>query len=166
MNGQHCSELPVRDGAGHVTGDHRPGAPEHAPWPVPSDRADELELWPFPSSVGCARAHVSALAREWGLSHLVDDLAIITSELMTNAVEAATETIDTYPVLLRLFLVRGWLIVETWDYSKDVPEVRHPDVDEESGRGLLIVAALADSCGYDVTPDGRKSVWAKIRALG
>jgi hypothetical protein len=26
----------------------------------------------------------------------------------------------------------------------------------------MIVEALSDDCGYDVTVDGRKAVWAKI----
>ena len=37
-----------------------------------------------------------------------------------------------------------------------------PTDDAESGRGLLIVGALADRWGIDVGPAPRKTVWAEV----
>ncbi|MFE9420463.1 hypothetical protein ACFYMX_33335 [Streptomyces griseofuscus] len=47
-----------------------------------------------------------------------------------------------------------------------LPEAQHPCAEEESGRGLLIVEALADRWGVssDVVP--RKTVWAEITVPG
>jgi hypothetical protein len=38
---------------------------------------------------------------------------------------------------------------------------REASDDEEYGRGLAIVAALADKLGHDVRPDGQ-TVWAEV----
>ena len=166
MSGHGCSELSTDCDTGEVAG-LLPGGctPEETPSPVSLriDRGDELELWPFPSAVPCARSHAVAVLSEWGLNGLVDDAALVVSELITNAVAAAASMADTAPVLLRLFVIRGWLVIESWDACPILPEPRIPDVEEDSGRGLLIVAALSDACGTDVSADQRKVVWARIK---
>lgn len=161
-----CPTRLSHGGAGVVTGsESEGGGPEQAPVPAPRhiDRGDELELWPFPSAVPCARSHAAAVLTEWGLAALVDDATLIVSELITNAVAAASSMVDTAPVLLRLFVVRGWLVVEAWDSHPSFPEPRLPDADEDSGRGLLIVSALSEACGTDLSADQRKVVWARVK---
>lgn len=167
MSRQPCSGLSTGGGTGAVQGSssREGGVPELAPVPVPPHRdlADELELWPFPSAVPCARSHATAVLTEWGLNGLVDDGALIVSELITNAVAAASAMADTFPVLLRLFLINGHLLIEAWDANPTLPEPRVPDADDESGRGLFIVSVLSEACGTDMSADGRKVVWARIR---
>jgi len=149
---------------GSVTRADEGHAPEATPLPAShSDRGDELELWPFPSAVPCARPHAAAVLAEWGLTRWIDDAALVVSELVTNAVAAAEAMVDTEPILLRLFVIRGRLVVEAWDANPAFPEPRTPDEDEDSGRGLIIVQALSEACGVDVSADGRKVVWARLR---
>jgi anti-sigma regulatory factor (Ser/Thr protein kinase) len=136
-------------------------SPERSPWPAPL-HFDELELWPLPTAVGSARRHAGAILREWGLALVVDDAALVISELVTNAVVAATKTTEVQPIKLRLFGFDDWLVIEVWDASPEVPEPQSANADATSGRGLMIVEALSERYGYDVTPDGRKAVWAHL----
>ncbi|WP_405976894.1 ATP-binding protein [Streptomyces sp. NBC_00988] len=55
------------------------------------------------------------------------------------------------------------LRIEVTDTRGDCPpRTQHPTQDEESGRGLLIVEALADRWGWDPGPRPRKTVWAEL----
>ncbi|EFL33509.1 regulatory protein [Streptomyces viridochromogenes DSM 40736] len=44
----------------------------------------------------------------------------------------------------------------------DLPRHRPPTPDAESGRGLLLVEALADRWGVELGPVPRKTVWAEL----
>lgn len=46
--------------------------------------------------------------------------------------------------------------------GEQLPVVSTPDQYAESGRGLLIVEALADRWGIDVGPVPRKTIWAEL----
>ena len=50
------------------------------------------------------------------------------------------------------------LEVSVCDDSPMLPVLRHPDVDDLSGRGLPILAALSERWGYEIS-GGRKRVW-------
>ena len=50
-----------------------------------------LELGALPTAVPCARLHARHLLWEWGLSALVEDTELLTSELITNAVKATAD---------------------------------------------------------------------------
>jgi hypothetical protein len=116
----------------------------------------------FPwSSVGPAdaRRFVTNTLTAWGCAGLVDDAAVITTELATNAVLHArtgfTVTIAWRPDgAIRLF-VR--------DASLLPPRLRHPSALDGSGRGLGLVAGIAVGWGTDVVADG-KVVWAQLRS--
>jgi anti-sigma regulatory factor (Ser/Thr protein kinase) len=89
-----------------------------------------------------------------GLADLADTAALLTSELVTNAVLHARR-----PPSLGVAVSDGQLVVDVGD-----PDPRHPQLDwagayGEHGRGLAIVDALADDWGVRQTPDGGKSVW-------
>jgi hypothetical protein len=43
-----------------------------------------------------------------------------------------------------------------------LPRHRHPSPDAESGRGLLLVEALANRWGTELGPVPRKTVWAEL----
>lgn len=64
-------------------------------------------------------------------------------------------------VELRLRLTRDRLVVETEDGTRDLPRRRRARADEESGRGLQLVACLADRWGARRSDDG-KVVWAEL----
>jgi hypothetical protein len=55
------------------------------PWPLQT----RLPLAALPTAPGCARGHVRTVAHEWGLRHLADTAELLTSELVTNAVQAS-----------------------------------------------------------------------------
>jgi hypothetical protein len=58
-------------------------------------RTSTLELAPLPGAASCARLHAVSVLHEWGMRALVDDAAMIVSELITNA--GAPRGALTYP---------------------------------------------------------------------
>jgi anti-sigma regulatory factor (Ser/Thr protein kinase) len=54
------------------------------------------------------------------------------------------------------------VIVGVWDQSPRHPYLAPVDVDRESGRGLQIVAALADEWGTTANGPSAKTVWARL----
>lgn len=115
-----------------------------------------LELPGSSSSVAEARRVLISSLEAWGLAgneQLMDDAALIVSELTTNAVRFGSEAVE-----LSLELRDDVLEISVSDNSPMLPVVRHPDADDLSGRGLPILAALSESWGYEISGD-RKRVW-------
>lgn len=61
-------------------------------------------------------------------------------------------------IAIDLHCSSGEITVEITDDKTHVPQRRLPDADEESGRGLMLVEALADAWGTRPTDTG-KTVW-------
>jgi anti-sigma regulatory factor (Ser/Thr protein kinase) len=120
-----------------------------------------LEFAPLPTAVPCARLHAVHVLHEWGLRDLADDAEMIVSELITNAIEASVLVPERPPVSLRLVLTERSLVIQVWDHSPLDLEPREADADDECGRGLTVVAALADRWGWERTGRHRKVVWAE-----
>ncbi|TDC05157.1 ATP-binding protein [Streptomyces sp. 8K308] len=100
-------------------------------------------LWQFPAhpaSVGRARRAVAQALPRGLRPCLTDDLGLLTSELVTNAIRHGTSQQDER-VELVLWPADGhyWLAVS--DPGTAAPA--HPGADGETGRGLLIVDRLA-----------------------
>jgi len=121
-----------------------------------------LELGALDTSAGCARGHARNVLREAGFAgELADDAELVVTELVTNAVQASRRTPGVPPVLLRLLTGAGVLVVEVWDMSPE--EVIGPSDERpggESGRGLMIVAALSTHWGSRRESPDRKVVYA------
>jgi anti-sigma regulatory factor (Ser/Thr protein kinase) len=108
---------------------------------------------------------------EWGLVGLAEAAELIVSELVTNAVRASTAP-DGRPrydatgmpvVVLRLASDRFKLLVEVWDVIPGAPAAAHPGPDDESGRGLMLVAAQCDRWSWQRVPGWPgKVVWAEL----
>ena len=81
---------------------------------------------------------------------------LLVSELVANAVTHA-ET----GVTLQLDLSPERLRVEVRDEADGEPRARRPRHDDPTGRGLMIVEALADRWGVEPTPPG-KTVWFEL----
>jgi len=96
----------------------------------------------------------AAKLRHWRQPTLVDDFQLLISELVTNALRYGEGEIT-----IRLVLATKALVIEVTDGSADFPRMRRPSLDDENGRGLLIVAAVATDWGY--SPDGT-STWCTI----
>jgi anti-sigma regulatory factor (Ser/Thr protein kinase) len=113
-------------------------------------------------SASQARLLVSAALNTWQLSHLIDDGQLIVSELVANAVQ------HSHCHRVRVSVERpagGRVRVAVSDKSRTKPAVATPNVDEEAGRGLLLVDSVADDWGVDYRGWG-KVVWAELRTEG
>lgn len=124
-------------------------------------RGTILTLGPYDSSPRTARVSARAQMSEWGRTELADDVEAIVAELVTNAVRAS-EWPGT-PIGFRLVLTATSVIVQVYDQASGVPSPPAAGEDAESGRGLLLVAALSREWGWTPTPWG-KVVWAEIAA--
>lgn len=132
-------------------------------WPLRSF----LEFSALPSAVPCARLHARQVAWEWGLVRLGDDLELLVSELMTNAVAAARALEPVLPVRLWLLSDTSQIAVLVWDPSPRSPERTPIDDEAESGRGLLLVEAVSRRWGwYPVRDAAGKVVWALTEIRG
>ncbi|MFJ6069331.1 SpoIIE family protein phosphatase [Streptomyces sp. NPDC093065] len=124
---------------------------------------------------GAARAMVRAALADWsalGLpgtehltEHLTADALVVVSELVTNAVVHAGTDVE---VGLEVETT-GTLVVEVADqHPSRAPrggDHETPHEPAEYGRGLHLVAALAEAWGITYRP-GTKTVWARLPAVG
>jgi hypothetical protein len=141
------------------------GSPFHRSqesWP----RQSHLELGAYRSAAGSARGHVASVLREWGLRELVEPTEYVVSELVANSV-IATEVarwLIRPPVRLWLLSDGAAVLVHVWDAIAAAPQPRVAGPDDESGRGLAIVAALSAQWGHHWPPrePGGKVTWALI----
>ncbi|WP_406362690.1 SpoIIE family protein phosphatase [Streptomyces sp. NBC_01579] len=119
--------------------------------------ADQVASWTLPndpSVVTNARSLTSRQLATWGLQELDFTTQLLVSELVTNAIRYATG-----PVQQRLIRDRT-LICEVTDDSSTAPHLRQADLADEGGRGLYLVAQLADRWGTRFTARG-KTIWAE-----
>ena len=122
----------------------------------PTDRRS-LARWVVPiepSAVAAVRAAASRQLLAWGLEDAVFTTELLVSELVTNAIRHATG-----PVELRLLRDRS-LICEVADGSSVSPRLRRARTTDEGGRGLFLVAQLAQRWGTRYTTTG-KVIWAE-----
>jgi anti-sigma regulatory factor (Ser/Thr protein kinase) len=130
-----------------------------SPWP----RRTQLELAAFPSAVPCARSRVRAIAAEWGLAHLADPAELLTSEMVTNAVQASDQIkiADTPVVRITVTTDCASLLIRVWDGSDGMPAHQQARPGDNRGRGLTIIDALSTDWGAHREADG-KVVWAIV----
>ena len=103
-----------------------------------------------------ARSAVAACAARLGLDADADDLLLVVSELVTNAVLHGLP-----PVRVRLRSAADALSVEVFDQGHVLPDRGDGEPDQESGRGLLLVEVLANRWGSRASGAG-KVVWAEL----
>ncbi|WP_445403069.1 SpoIIE family protein phosphatase [Streptomyces sp. LE64] len=114
---------------------------------------------PASRSVATARSFVRDTLQGWGLTDLVDDAVVLTSELVTNAVIHAGTAAE-----VQCLRSGDSVRVEVADRypEREIPlqqshaALRSPD--REGGRGLQLCAALAHRWGVEYTPT-HKHVW-------
>lgn len=103
-----------------------------------------------------ARSAVAEWAGQVGLGRLCDDLLLIVSELVTNAVRYGRP-----PVRVEVWADERSVTVAVIDGSSNRPQRRPVSPDAESGRGLLLIDVL--SVEHGVRPeDPGKAVWARL----
>jgi PAS domain S-box-containing protein len=117
-------------------------------------RSAVRRIGPDEREVRATRGFVTATMNEWGIApHLVDDIVLLVSELVTNAVIHGSA-----PIELRLRRSRRHVVLEVYDGAFFLPRKLRPTPDDEHGRGLQLVTILADRWGIRPTAEG-KSVW-------
>ncbi|MEU0442030.1 MULTISPECIES: ATP-binding SpoIIE family protein phosphatase [unclassified Streptomyces] len=161
---------------------HAPDAPEEIcdrllEAVLPSDRCDDVallvartralgpgrvaavDLPADPAAVAGARALTARTLTAWGLEELAFTTELIVSELVTNAIRYGRE-----PIRLRL-ICQSSLTCEVFDTNSTAPYLRHAHTFDEGGRGLFLVARLAERWGTRHTRDG-KVIWAELPLPG
>lgn len=89
--------------------------------------------------------------------------ALLTSELVTNAIRHSRSGEPGGSVLLAVWAVAGGIGVEVTDSgSADSSPVVKDDVYTCAGHGLFLVAAVADQWGYRRGADAGTTVWFRI----
>lgn len=91
-----------------------------------------------------------------GAAEVMDEAAIVVSELVTNAIQAGTSV-----ATLTLTIGDDRIRIGVTDDAGGDPKVAHSNPDDEHGRGLKIVDALCEDWGVQRTRTG-KQVWAEL----
>jgi Histidine kinase-like ATPase domain len=114
--------------------------------------------------VRAARDFAIATVRRWGAAHRCDDIGIVVSELVTNALRHALpdsgETPPVRPIRLGLLQPGPCVLCAVADPSRRAPVAKHVGTLAETGRGLYVVGTLADIWGFTTPGDTGKIVWA------
>ncbi len=118
------------------------------------DRIVSWDLPPEPALVADARARAARQVTEWGYAEIAFTTELLVGELVTNAIVHAQP-----PIQLRMILDTT-LSCEVSDTSSTAPHLRRAGRYDEDGRGLLLVAQLADRWGTRHTRTG-KTIWAQ-----
>ncbi|MFF4565087.1 PAS domain S-box protein [Streptomyces sp. NPDC001435] len=117
------------------------------------------DLPALPQSVSAGRDFLGRVLVEWDLTDRADDACLLLSEVLTNAVQHAQG-----PIGLHICRTDIELTVEIGDRSPQLPQPRTAAEDAESGRGLLLVRALADDWGVRPTDEG-KTTWFSLKSV-
>jgi hypothetical protein len=122
------------------------------------DRHSSVErlFVPLPAAIGEARGFVAGVLGAWGDDPLGAQAAVIVSELATNAVRHARS-----PFRVSIARTESSVRVGVRDASRDLPARIDGDTARTGGRGIALIAALADAWGTDAETDG-KTVWAEL----
>jgi Histidine kinase-like ATPase domain len=121
-----------------------------------------------PRPVRAARDFAVATVRRWDAAERAEDVAIVVSELVTNALQhglpASGPAQPAGRVRFGLLQAGPCVVCAVADPSRAVPVMRETDVLAETGRGLHVVDVLADAWGCITPGDTGKTVWAMFSA--
>lgn len=118
------------------------------------------EFIPDVESVGLARHFVAATLAAWDLDDLDEVACLLTGELASNAVRHARTAFR-----VTVHLDPNELRVEVVDFAPSLPVPGEAQNDPRSGRGLIIVEALASLWGVRVLKEA-KAVWFSLLVGG
>jgi anti-sigma regulatory factor (Ser/Thr protein kinase) len=107
------------------------------------------------ASLGEGRRFVARTLRDWNVEESrIQPVLLVANELVANAIVHARSA----PVLSLAESSGGDLLLRVSDESRALPVPQAPTVDDDGGRGLILVEALSDRWGIDTDARG-KSVW-------
>jgi anti-sigma regulatory factor (Ser/Thr protein kinase) len=114
-------------------------------------RTRRIRLTAGPDAAAKARRHVRAALYAWDVPVEQTIAALLTSELVTNAIRHEVTGI----VMLAITCSPGQLRVDVHDTSRALPMLIDAAADTETGRGLMLVATLSTEWGFYRTPAGK-----------
>ncbi|MGY0060872.1 ATP-binding protein [Streptomyces sp. LZ34] len=124
-------------------------------------RRDTFRVSKHKRSVPDARIRVRKTLADWGVDgDLADDVTLSADELVSNAIKHCRITFAEIEITVSV--QGGALVLEVSDPDTEkIPRIRIATDDQENGRGLLLVARLAESWGFRSRTYG-KCVWARF----
>jgi CheY-like chemotaxis protein/anti-sigma regulatory factor (Ser/Thr protein kinase) len=108
-----------------------------------------------------ARAFTAATLDDWGVADIVDDVLLVVTELVNNAVTHALSACE-----LRISVSPLSLRIEVSDEGAGTPDPLPPSSTRNHGRGLHLVDALTAAWGFESREGGGKMVWAELLRSG
>lgn len=120
-------------------------------------RSVVIALQPEPQSAPLARAVVRELLAGSGVEALLDAAELCVSELVTNAVLHAST-----PLRLEVEVASQVVRLRVHDHSPNVPVLARHTSTASTGRGLALVAAIADAWGVEEHGADGKTVWCEL----
>lgn len=151
----YLSAVVDASGSRDAVADHHDGVLTDHPPHVGDDTCHRFE--PTLTAAAAARRFVDDVLRAWGLGALLPEAELVVSELATNAV---VHTGKRFTVGLSRAGGDG-VRVAVSDASPTAPTMRQSDPLATNGRGIRIVAAVAQEWGLEIAADG-KTVWAVL----
>lgn len=109
------------------------------------------------TSARAARTFTAAALEEWAVDDIADDVLLVVTELVNNAVTHAQTACE-----LRLSISPVSLRVEVIDDGPGTPDPLPPSPTRNHGRGLHLVDALTAAWGFEPIETGGKMVWAEL----
>ncbi len=123
-------------------------------------RTQVIELDGDPDAPARARHAGTEVLDRWGCApETREDLLLVLSELVTNAVVHGAE-----PIVVTMVRVPDRIRVEVTDGATESSPHNNPrpSADAENGRGLSVVTRLAVAWGWRASPGRGKTVWAEL----
>ncbi|MGW4550632.1 ATP-binding protein [Streptomyces violaceorubidus] len=137
-------------------------------------RTFEMRFTSTPRGARLARRLAAHRLDAWGIPYGTrphEEIVLVLGELTANAVRHGHVPGRDFHLLLHVTAPHGTVRIEVTDSRGErMPprpeETRAPDDEDTGGRGLLLVAALAERWGWHPRPGGPgKSVWAEYALL-
>jgi PAS domain S-box-containing protein len=120
--------------------------------------AEQVLTLPLPAGPEAA-PHARAAARRQLAAWKIDEDCAFTTELIVSELVGNAVRFGAPPLRLRLIL-DGMLTCEVSDAVSSAPHLKHARTIDETGRGLFIIATVADNWGTHYDAQG-KTVWAQ-----
>ncbi|MGW7064048.1 ATP-binding protein [Streptomyces sp. NPDC054904] len=120
---------------------------------------------PRPESVSLAREFAVTTLSSWGLDGAAEDIRLCVSELASNALAHGSDT--EHGFLVKMDADEDFVHVEVHDSRprhRREPAIAHLGEADTTGRGLQIVASLADGWGVEDRRPSGKIVWTRFKA--
>jgi anti-sigma regulatory factor (Ser/Thr protein kinase) len=138
-------------------------------------RTFEMRFTSTPRGARLARRLAAHRLDAWGVPYGTrahEEIVLVLGELTANAVRHGHVPGRDFHLLLHRTAPCGTVRIEVSDSRGErtppqPEETRAPDDEDTGGRGLLLVAALAERWGWHARPGGPgKTVWAECASLG